>query len=605
MTTEGALDAAKRAALKSLLEETEASYIETDNAKLSSTAQKRVPRTRRYKRKREERVHSVQTREQHRKDHDATPIEDISDTEHDINPQPSTVEYEPELASEAVKRSHVSEEDASQILDVLQRFEKRALTFDSITEQETVGLENISSDEKGESHHHDDHKSSGAHKSTKTSLNKNSLDISNGGESTNGNVSEDDVDDDEDNKYQEKANGSGSAEVNDEKISRKKWKEERRNLISRLKAVAPDPSVVDAWDITAIDPVLLATLKCVRSSVVVPGNWRQKRKYLQNKRGLEKRALPLPSYIEALGVGVTREAQRDSDAKKTMKQKQREKMRAKLGSVADEVDDQRLYDAFFKFQTKPHLTALGDIYYELRELDVDAHNFRPGVLSNALREALEIKESDPVPWLVGMQRWGPPPGWPGLSVPGVNAPIPPGARFGYQPGEWGKPPVDEFGRPLYGDVFGDGLEFNTIDKRFDVDESYKHWRWGKPRDPESLLDTQEIGSDDDIGDVKISTPSISKPQDSSQTAAKTLIPNTPREIDRDVTEPGKVPYRVLTERKARTGTDSMMGSSHVYDVGASASERRRETKNDSAEHSGKPSTGEKANLSNSEKVFKF
>ena len=28
-----------------------------------------------------------------------------------------------------------------------------------------------------------------------------------------------------------------------------------------------------------------------------------------------------------------------------------------------------------------------------------------------------------------------------------------GAKFGYQPGGWGKPPVDEFGRPLYGDVF--------------------------------------------------------------------------------------------------------------------------------------------------------
>lgn len=41
-----------------------------------------------------------------------------------------------------------------------------------------------------------------------------------------------------------------------------------------------------------------------------------------------------------------------------------------------------------------------------------------------------------------------------LQVPGLNAPIPPGAQFGYQPGGWGKPPVDEEGNPLYGDVFG-------------------------------------------------------------------------------------------------------------------------------------------------------
>ena len=28
------------------------------------------------------------------------------------------------------------------------------------------------------------------------------------------------------------------------------------------------------------------------------------------------------------------------------------------------------------------------------------------------------------------------------------------ASFGYHAGGWGKPPVDELGKPLYGDVFG-------------------------------------------------------------------------------------------------------------------------------------------------------
>jgi splicing factor 3B subunit 2 len=41
-----------------------------------------------------------------------------------------------------------------------------------------------------------------------------------------------------------------------------------------------------------------------------------------------------------------------------------------------------------------------------------------------------------------------------MRISGLTAPIPPGASFGYQPGGWGKPPVDEYGRPLYGDVFG-------------------------------------------------------------------------------------------------------------------------------------------------------
>lgn len=41
-----------------------------------------------------------------------------------------------------------------------------------------------------------------------------------------------------------------------------------------------------------------------------------------------------------------------------------------------------------------------------------------------------------------------------MQVPGLNAPIPPGTQFGYQAGGWGKPPVNEEGEPLYGDVFG-------------------------------------------------------------------------------------------------------------------------------------------------------
>ena len=63
----------------------------------------------------------------------------------------------------------------------------------------------------------------------------------------------------------------------------------------------------------------------------------------------------------------------------------------------------------------------------------------------------------PPPWLIAMQRYGPPPSYPSLKIPGLNAPIPEGCSFGYHAGGWGKPPVDEFGRPLYGDVFGSSM----------------------------------------------------------------------------------------------------------------------------------------------------
>jgi splicing factor 3B subunit 2 len=40
-------------------------------------------------------------------------------------------------------------------------------------------------------------------------------------------------------------------------------------------------------------------------------------------------------------------------------------------------------------------------------------------------------------------------------ISGLNAPLPAGASYGYHVGGWGKPPVDAFGRPLYGgDPFG-------------------------------------------------------------------------------------------------------------------------------------------------------
>ena len=57
-------------------------------------------------------------------------------------------------------------------------------------------------------------------------------------------------------------------------------------------------------------------------------------------------------------------------------------------------------------------------------------------------------------------RYGPPPSYPNLKIPGLNGPIPEGCSFGYHAGGWGKPPVDENGRPLYGDVFGlTGINF--------------------------------------------------------------------------------------------------------------------------------------------------
>ena len=48
------------------------------------------------------------------------------------------------------------------------------------------------------------------------------------------------------------------------------------------------------------------------------------------------------------------------------------------------------------------------------------------------------------------------------------------AQWGFHPGGWGKPPLDEYNRPLYGDVFG------VLPKVDDASVSFpgRHGWWG-------------------------------------------------------------------------------------------------------------------------------
>ncbi len=105
------------------------------------------------------------------------------------------------------------------------------------------------------------------------------------------------------------------------------------------------------------------------------------------------------------------------------------------------------------------MTIHGDLYYEGKEFETRLKEKKPGDLSEELRTALGMPigpncHKIPPPWLIAQQRYGPPPSYPNLKIPGLNAPIPEGTSFGYHAGGWGKPPVDEKGKPLYGDVFG-------------------------------------------------------------------------------------------------------------------------------------------------------
>jgi len=233
-------------------------------------------------------------------------------------------------------------------------------------------------------------------------------------------------------------------------VSKKKTRKVNRPSVAYLKQIVDHPEIVEWTDATAADPELLIHLRGYRNMIPVPSHWGQKRDYLASKRGVAKQPYELPSFIRDTGIQEMRNPFESQS--QTLRQKMRERVQGKTGKL--DVDYQKLHDAFFRYQTKPGLTKYGEVYYEGKEFETNFQHKRPGEISNELKDALNIPPGAPPPWLINMQRFGPPPSFPNLKIPGLNAPIPPGAKWGFHPGGWGKPPVDEYNRPLYGDVFG-------------------------------------------------------------------------------------------------------------------------------------------------------
>jgi splicing factor 3B subunit 2 len=362
-------------------------------------------------------------------------------------------------------------------------------------------------------------------------------------------------------------------------LSRRAKKRMKRLSIAELKQLVTKPEVVEAWDVTSDDPRLLVHLKSYRNTIAVPKHWCQKRKFLMGKRGVEKPPFQLPEFIAATGIEKIRASVLEKENAKKLKGKMKERMQPKMGKI--DIDYQVLHDAFFRYQTKPRMTKHGDVYYEGKEHEAALRSKRPGLLSVELTGALEISPGGPPPWLVNMQRYGPPPSYASLKIPGLNAPIPEGASYGFHAGGWGKPPVDEFGRPLYGDVFGtaetaisetpaDGLSRELWGQLEDDDED-------DDNDDDEDDDGEEINdgpmTDDDIAagisSVSSTTPSGLATPDAIN-LRKTLANGVgaPSETASGLDTPDSVGgapqlYQVLEQTSTKVG-GSAFGSSHGY-----------------------------------------
>jgi splicing factor 3B subunit 2 len=362
----------------------------------------------------------------------------------------------------------------------------------------------------------------------------------------------------------------------EQKLSKKKRKERDKLSVAELKALVQKPELVDWTDTSASDPRLLVHIKSYRNVVPVPSHWSLKREYLSSKRGVEKAPFALPKFIQETGIAEMRDAVLEKQNEASLKQKQRERVQPKMGKL--DIDYQKLYEAFFVRQTKPELTRYGEVYYEGKEYETNLKHLRPGELSDELKEALNIPPGAPPPWLINQQRFGPPPSYPSLKIPGLNAPPPPGGAWGFHPGGYGKPPVDEFNRPLYGgDIFG-VLQPQVNNQ---AGEPIERTLWGELQAPEEESeeeeseDEEEEGDEEDIG-AGLQTPSgLETPGGMASTVPSEYPGDMSVGGDFDLrkqkrgteTEESSAPrsaYTVIPERQIRA--EGFFGGERAYDV---------------------------------------
>lgn len=171
-----------------------------------------------------------------------------------------------------------------------------------------------------------------------------------------------------------------------------------------------------------------------------------------------------------------------------------------------------------------------------------------------------------------MQRYGPPPSYPNLKIPGLNAPIPPDCSFGYHPGGWGKPPVNEQGQPLYGDVFGTDY---TGYKQDEEQEPTDAALWGA-LESDSESESEEEKEEEKPDETGIVTPAegLETPSGLQSVSAGLETPDIielrkTKEVESGLesSETGPALYTILPQKQVEIG-DGMMGTQHVYDVSA-------------------------------------
>ncbi|KAG7663798.1 sap145 [[Candida] subhashii] len=224
--------------------------------------------------------------------------------------------------------------------------------------------------------------------------------------------------DDEDD--QDLENSSSEEEEDSKSLSKRQLRLQNKVPLALLKASTKRPQNVEWNDVDSRDPYLLVQLKSLPNTIPVPSHWSAKREYLSSKRGIEKLPFELPKFIRDTGIGEMR-----ATDERTIRQQQREKVQPRMGRL--DIDYEKLYNAFFKYQTKPRIFPFGDVYEEgkesVEELQSQISRMKPGVISLALRDALGMPQDDvsiAPPWITIMKGIGKPPSYKDLVIPGLD-----------------------------------------------------------------------------------------------------------------------------------------------------------------------------------------
>jgi len=183
--------------------------------------------------------------------------------------------------------------------------------------------------------------------------------------------------------------------------------------------------------------------------------------------------------------------------------------------------------------------------------------------------AKAVEHNCPTPWLIAQQRFGPPPAYPDLKIPGLNAPIPPGHEYGYGEGQWGKPPIGRDGQPLYGNPFGMYFErdYNSMQPKAhwgdleDVsDDDSSDDEEDSSEEEEELPDGVQSGTASGITSGVTSGMGTGTISASSQSQDFSLR----KKAGTDTPDSQKALYTVVQQQESNV-SNALFGSSHVYD----------------------------------------